>query len=854
MNPLALLQRLQRMSLREICHRSLKETEKVVRKRLMNISALELTDDQFFRSMHLSEPGLLKIERLVAHGDFASAKTSLRDYFVQRLSPHFYFEPDELEVIVQKMRALFPEEVQGTIERADRICHHYFTILGTGPHDLGPSIPWNRDLTTGQELPLAYWGDLRSSGRREMVDLKFVWELNRHQHFIELGKAYGYTGNEKYAQEFVDEITSWIKANPPEMGINWTEGLEIGLRVVSWIWALRFFLTSSALTPEVFLEILKSLLLQVRHVYRNLSVYTSPNTHLIGEAAALLITGCLFSEFKEATKWLERGKKILEREINRQVGSDGVHRENSIYYHCYALEFYLLILILADKNRIPLSPLLRTRVEKLLEFLMHITRPDGTLPLLGDTDGGRVLRLSASNYNSFQESLSTGAILYGRADFKAVAQRFHEDSLWLLGADSDEKFARLQAKPPTTAFVEFPEAGYSVQRTGWSQKDMHLVFDCGDMGMLTGGHAHADCLSFELFAHGKRLLIDPGTYIYNGQPLWRNYFRGTSAHNTVTVDSLPQVEFDKTFKWKGKSHAVAIRKASTNSFSLVTGMHDGYRRLKSPVTHLRSMLFVKPQYWICLDRFLGEGVHEFDYFFHFPPSAQIDLEKDGSVTADVDNESGVTIVPVNYPQAKITMNTGQIDPIQGWFSNNYGHKQPSPVLKISERERLPLVRANVLIPYHLSQKGQRVRVNQRNDEATDLQNLIRFKVHQNGEEDLFIYSPDAAETEIDGFIFRGELGLLRKNSAGEIRNFFLANATGLLERSRVILKSERSVDFISMELSESGMLVEAEGDGRLNLSLPSRMSGIQSGSSEPIRMLDKIITVNLKGHAKICVA
>src|SRR5207244_2543733 len=157
--------------------------------------------------------------------------------------------------------------------------------------------------------------------------------------------------------------------------------------------------------------------------------------------------------------------------------------------------------------------------------LMHFTRPDGTLPPIGDDDGGRASALVQRNYRSFQDGLCLGAILFQRGDFKRQSGDFTEEALWLLGKDAWRVFTELPADPPSETRRDFPRAGYLVQRSGWGPSDSHVIFDRGGLGMLTGGHAHADALSFTLFHRGRDLIIDPGTFVYNCAPEWRNYFR-----------------------------------------------------------------------------------------------------------------------------------------------------------------------------------------------------------------------------------------------------------------------------------------------------------------------------------------
>src|SRR5205814_1165102 len=136
-------------------------------------------------------------------------------------------------------------------------------------------------------------------------------------------------------------------ANPPLMGINWASMLELGLRSISWVWALNFFAEDHADTQPWIVDLLIALDRQLAHVEQNLSYYFSPNTHLLGEALALYVCGQALPELKASRRRAETGRRILIAEIGRQILSDGGHCERSAHYHRYALDFYLLAFVVA---------------------------------------------------------------------------------------------------------------------------------------------------------------------------------------------------------------------------------------------------------------------------------------------------------------------------------------------------------------------------------------------------------------------------------------------------------------------------------------------------------------------------
>src|SRR5262249_2060125 len=146
-------------------------------------------------------------------------------------------------------------------------------------------------------------------------DAKIIHELNRHQHLPRLAKAFRLTNDERYAREAVDQLNSWIDQNPPGLGINWQSSLEIGIRAISWMWTIFLLLPSRAFDSASAQRIGESLFDQLDHVCRYTSLYSSPNTHLIGEAAALFLAGLVFRDQQRAAVWFEQGAPLLVREV-----------------------------------------------------------------------------------------------------------------------------------------------------------------------------------------------------------------------------------------------------------------------------------------------------------------------------------------------------------------------------------------------------------------------------------------------------------------------------------------------------------------------------------------------------------
>jgi hypothetical protein len=556
--------------------------------------------------------------------DKTTAVDGLLEHFRSRSEPHFFGSFQNPETTTGAFKSRFPATARALIDKADRVCAGRFDLLGYKDLSFGDPIDWQFEPLTGKRIPLLHWSKLDYLNAEVAGDKKIIWELNRHQYFMTLGQAHWLTRDERYARVFAAHLEAWMDANPPKLGINWASSLEVAFRSMAWLWAFHFFKTSPSISNETFKRAWKFLYLGARHLESYLSTYFSPNTHLTGEALGLFFLGTLFPEFKEARRWRDLGAEILVEQIPIHVQDDGVYFEQSSYYHRYTTDFYLHFLLLARANNYKLPPQVEDALVRLLDHLMYLTRPDGTTPLFGDDDGGRLAPLDVRAANDFRGTLAIGAVVFDRGDYRFVAADAAEELLWLTGVAGLAKFDSLQPQQPGKTSVAFRNGGYFVMRDGWTHDANYLLFDCGPHGSLACGHAHADALSIDVAANGRTVLVDPGTYTYTGSKEARDWFRGSHAHNTVTVDGKSSSEPSGPFSWQTIARCTLEKWIGEERFDFVSGRHDGFMRLADPLTVNREILFLKGDYWIIRDTVAREhdpaaatGDHRVDISFHF---------------------------------------------------------------------------------------------------------------------------------------------------------------------------------------------------------------------------------------------
>jgi len=564
--------------------------------------------------------------------------------------------------------------IDSTIAGAEKLLQHRYDYLALGEISLGDEINWNREHKRGTDTPLLFgpWMDYRDS--ESYGDFKYFWELPRLQHLITLAKAYYLTGEEKYAEEAIRQIESFVKQSPYLLGVNWIMPMEASIRLVSISWITAFleaYLKNHSEAGGLIEHVVES---HADYVAKNYAAYSSANNHLIAEAAGVFIAGLCFSRLNKMRTQCRKAYDILCREIVRQNYADGVNKEQAVHYQLFAFEFLLLAGLLGKANGVDFPAQYWEMLEKNATFIAAIANDACSLPEIGDSDDGKALVLSETDRNIVQSILATSAVLFERGDFKAKAKSFDETSFWLLGNEGRDEFDALSAEP-VLARNAFEEGGYYVLG-GSNGAKIKVIFDCGPLGFGSiSAHGHADSLSFVLNAYGRRYFIDPGTYTYVADSPFRNYFRSTAAHNTVVVDEQDQSQMAGAFLWSHKANSYLEEWESDSHYDKVVAWHDGYQRLQDPVIHRRSIEINKEEEIVEINDILqAEASHEIAMYLHLAPQCKTSklTENRWHIT---NNNRTVELLTDDKLDCEII--SGREDPPVGWVSSAYDHKLPT---------------------------------------------------------------------------------------------------------------------------------------------------------------------------------
>jgi hypothetical protein len=547
---------------------------------------------------------------------------------------------------------------------------------------------WNCDPLTNTVAPLVFGKTLDYRNPNLVGNIKYLWEPNRHLHLVTLAQAYYLTKDYRYLSGIKGQLDLWFTQCPYPLGPNWTSSLELGIRLINWsfIWQLIGQRSSPLFEDSEGSAFLERWMISVyQHVHfikGYFSKHSSANNHLIGEAAGIFIASVTWPYWENFIQWRKLAKALLEKEALLQNGADGVNKEQAISYQQFVLDFLIIAYLAGQANEVEFSDAYWNRIEKMLEYLASIMDYAGNVPMIGDADDGFVVTLSKQqNWCPYKSLLATGAVLFNRGEFKAKAKTLDDKTRWLLGVKAEQKYPEIKEKTSGLPICnEFPEGGYHIIGCDFeTSNEIRAIVDAGPLGYREiAAHGHADALSFTLSIAGLEFLIDPGTFAYHTEQKWRDYFRGTSAHNTIRVDQLDQSISGGNFMWLRKANARTEIWNSDESVDRFVGTQDGYSRLNDPVIHKREVkLLKKHRKLLIADTLECKKQHVIECFWHF--SEECRLIKDGNIIKAFNGDQRIELkISDHYPEIKVFEES--FSPPAGWVSRNFHIKAPSPTV------------------------------------------------------------------------------------------------------------------------------------------------------------------------------
>lgn len=584
----------------------------------------------------------------------------------RRNSPPFFFNSND-RLIYQPYFAKWDSaekspQILGDEIANGKLCYFNRILIQTGfPPD------WHNNPLDNKRAPSdIHWSQL---GDFDYGDIKIIWEASRFGFAYTLVRAYWRTGDEAYAELFWRAIEDWRQQNPPQRGVNWKCGQETTFRVMAWSFALYGFFNSPTATAWRVAMLTQMIVVSGQRIEANLGYALSQkNNHGVSEGVGLWTIGMLFPELRLAAKWRETGRRVLEQLGRELIYDDGAFVQHSVNYHRLMLHDYLWALRLGDIHNTPFSDELQERVAKAGDFLCQLQdKESGRVPYYGQNDGALILPLNNCDYRDFRPVVQ--AIHYLNTRNRCYDDgAWDEDLLWLFGPQALE--SPLEKSPQENLQVD--EGGYYTLRTPSS----FAFVRCATYRHRPG---QADMLHLDLWRQGQNVAIDAGTYSYNAPKPWDNSLARTAYHNTVTVDSLDQMDRVGKFLWlpwlRGQVNCNV--ESAKGQLTYWEGMHNGYQRLKDPVTHRRGILRVGDESWLVLDQLTGRKEHEYRLHWLF---ADMPYQWDGDIgelTLQMATSPYHVGIHILSGEGKYSLIRAAADSPRGWQSPYYNYREPA---------------------------------------------------------------------------------------------------------------------------------------------------------------------------------
>lgn len=527
-----------------------------------------------------------------------------------------------------------------------------------------PSSVWTLDPVTGRHWPGSdlYCFDVPYRHERGLGDVKYVWELNRLQGLQPLAVAALISGDPGHLLAAERMLLSWTAANPPFRGLAWASGIEVALRAISLL--VLSGLVGDRLGREARDAIGSVLTASALWLDRFPSRFSSANNHKVAEEAALYLICLALPETPERRRLLARAAAALDAEAALQLLPDGAPAEQSPTYGAFTAEFLLICDRLGRDGPCPLGPATRDRLARLSGFLLTLSGALGCCPRIGDDDGGRVLTFTLPEPDY---ALNVARLIRGAQDRPATELRD------LLPAGPDP----LAVPERSDGVISFPDGGYTLLRGRCAGREVAALLDHGPLGYLSiAAHGHADALSLLLSLDGRPVLIDPGTYLYHSGGAWRDWFRSSRAHNTLTLEGADQSRMSGAFNWSSRARARRVEAGAEPPF--VIARQDGYLR-RFGAEHERELLLTGAELLV-RDRLIGDGARRGlagELTFQLAPDLDAALTGDRAVLIR-DRDGGAPIARLLPPPGgEVRLHRGGTDRDGGWVSPRFGERVPA---------------------------------------------------------------------------------------------------------------------------------------------------------------------------------
>lgn len=635
------------------------------------------TTKRLLEIINFDYPPLLEAKKCLEKGDEKGCVERVINHFRTRKDPVYLFNKDT---------ANFSRDPE-IIEEAEKTMNHYIFS-----HQFDGDIDFTFNPT-----------------EETSRDNEWTWSLYRTIYFQPLARAYAITKDEKYVKEFAKDIKEFYYAWPAEEHIKnltlemktpfpghaWRT-IETAMRIyTTWLPCMEIFRSSPSFDIETWIVFLCSVHDHGEFLLHHFSNHAKSSNWLSMECSALLQMGIMFPEFKDAEEWKNTAYKRVMHEIAYSFDEDGIHMERTPIYHMVASIAFTMAIELCKLNGIYVPRYAEEKMERAADFILRITKPDFSTPMLGDADRNDFLTPRADK--SLYEGMNLTFFPEDRNEIRAYFN-------WMYKITGRKDFLFVatggkEGEKPQINDSKFSDGGIYVFRTGWGDEDYLMT----QMIKLESGeissHSHSDAGHIELMLGGEDILIDCGRYIYNSSIWkdWRHYFLSGMAHNVFSCDDHYNGAIDEYPKRRGL-RGLCHKYESTPLYKLCDISHNGFCYLADAVFPRRAMVMLpQEKALVVFDSVEGMGKedHDMTISWNFASTA---VEKNGEeyiYTTPKNNKYSFNYFTEDKGwESKLLR--GSLNPKGGWVSYGYPVKEPIGEVVVEKRGKVPFLMISII--------------------------------------------------------------------------------------------------------------------------------------------------------------
>ncbi|WP_214626315.1 DUF1349 domain-containing protein [Paenibacillus agaridevorans] len=635
---------------------------------------------------------------------------------------------------------------------------------------------------------------------------EYYWLINRFQFIGPLAAAYSNsvadgTPNESFAGHTIRLMLDYIGSDFGTLQPhNYTRSLDVSFRGIVWPRLLDILWASPSLDAEALAAILKNLWQTADWLAYDPAGFTGFNW-AVNESKGLYATAAYLPEFADASGWRSVAERRLEGLLSTLMTLDGGYAEPSYNYSWVSLASFYDIKRISDLNGAQISPSFRTGILKLARYLMDMTLPNGYDPVYGD-----------GHYSNFSATL------------KMIGNDLGDPELIYAGSVGDP--IREGTEPEHTS-AYYPDNKSVMLRSGWQPDDRYLLFTNS-----AGPHGHADQNAVIAYAYGKVLLTDTGVNSYlSSNPVSAWQFNNTESHNTVRINGLLQ----------SKYHNISgVNKDTIDRFS-TNGYFDyaeGTTYSTPGFAHTRSVLFLRPNYWIVSDYVTGGdgGANAIEQNWHFLPGANPVINPTTkAIQTQYIGEPNIQLVPADPGTLTVAeLRDGYYDRTDT-YNAKFG--------KYSKTSTGDVSFDTVLMPTDTgeSRDVQVTRLAMTPSVAPTKASALRIELDAGaGGNTAYYYlshEPGAnQERQYGDYSYDGKMAYVEETAGGELAGAAIAGGATLKQDGQPLIQSEEPVGDLALRWTDSGTALEIDGGSLVLDSSPTTAIAIYAPNASAVKV------------------